>query len=520
MKKILVKICALVFVAVFTASVIAPAFEAKAIEGAEVGYSYTFDYWGDVQYSPDAYMTTKVFTSVDFGLDVKMKAPQGLTVFEDMIFICDSNNNRILQCQRTGSAEVSLVRIIDSFNGDVEVNTFAEPTDIAISKQGNYFICDKNNHRILKLDKDLNLLKTFEKPIHETFDADQDFLPSKCVVDQSERVYAVAKNITKGLMKYENDGSFSGFIGANPVHYSFYEYIWKRLATKAQLDRMESFVPTEYDNVFMDHEGFIYACTTNCSEAGLKNGEENPLRLLNLMGSDILIRNGNQLPIGDIHMGSAGGYNGASQLIDITALENDSYFALDRNRGRVFAYDDQGRLLFAFGGSGNRDGCFRYPVAIDNMTYEGNHDLFIIDQFDCSLTLMTPTEYGNAIFKAIEEFQSGQYEKSCESWKEVIKLNGNYDLAYIGVGRTLLREEKYKEAMEYFKLKYDRENYSRAYIQYRKQWFEKNIVWVVSIILILIIVPLIVGRIKKLKWQIDTDDYLQRLEKNGKLNSK
>lgn len=523
MKNMLKRICALVFAAAFVLILVTPATETKAQEGAKVGYSYAFDYWGDVQYSPDAYATSRVFTSVDLGIDTKLKLPQGLTVVDDMVYICDTGNDRILQLQRTGAAEITLVRVIDSFTGDTEVTTLHTPTDVAVSKFGNIFIADKDNHRIIKLDKDLNLLQEFIKPTHETFDQTAEFLPSKIVCDSAERVYCIASTITKGLIKFEADGVFSGFIGANPVQYNFIDYVYKRFATREQLEKMESFVPTEYDNLYMDYDGFIYVSTTHCSENGLKNGSENALRRLNLMGSDILIRNATGeacYPIGDIHMGNAGGYSGASLLCDITTLDNDCYFALDRNRGRIFAYDDQGRLLFAFGGVGNMDGYFRYPVAIDHMDYDDKHDLFILDQFDCSITLMTPTEYGNAIFKAIEEFKDGKYEESCASWENVISLNGNYDLAYIGIGRTLLREEKYKEAMEYFKLKYDRENYSRAYVQYRKEWCEEHIVAIVLVILALICIPLIIGRIKKVKFEIDTNDYLQRLEKNGKLNLK
>ncbi len=540
MKKLLTKICALTFAVAFVLALATPAFETKAQEGAEVGYTYTFDYWGDVQYSPDAYSVTKVFTSVDIGLDVvelpmetseeegdnsksvaqNISGPRGLTVSGDMVYICDTGNNRIIQCQRTGSAELTFVRTITGYDDGESRKSFKGPTDVAVSKQGNIFIADRERNRIVKLDKDLNFLQVFVKPTHETFDQAAAFLPYKIVVDSSERVYCLASQVTKGLMKYEADGTFSGFIGANPVNYSFYQYIWKRIASVEQLEKMEDFVPTEYDNVYMDHEGFMYVTTSHVSEAGLKDGSENAIRLLNLMGSDILIRNGNYYPYGDIHMGSAGGYSGTSLLVDITALENGSYFALDRNRGRVFAYDDQGRLLFAFGGSGNMDGCFRYPVAIDNMTYNDKHDILVLDQFTNSVTLMTPTEYGNAIFKAIEEFQDGQYEASCESWKQVIDLNGNYDLAYIGVGRTLLREEKYKEAMEYFELKYDRENYSRAYVQYRKEWCEEHIVAIILVIILLIATPLIIGRIKKVKWEIDTNDYLQRLEKKNKLDNK
>ena len=36
--------------------------------------------------------------------------------------------------------------------------------------------------------------------------------------------------------------------------------------------------------------------------------------------------------------------------------------------------------------------------------------------------------------------------------------------------------------MDYFELKYDEDNYSKAYKQYRKQWVEDNIVVIVIVV--------------------------------------
>lgn len=473
-------------------------------QAAEIGYTYTFDYWGDVQYSPDAYEVAGVFSTVELGLETKLTSPQGMFVYEDYVYVCDTGNNRILELKRTDKAELTVNRIITEFVG-AEVNTFASPTDIAVSEE-HLFIADKNNHRILKLDKELNYVMEFTKPTDETFDQDLEFLPQKLAIDTAGRVYCVGININKGLIKFEADGVFSGFVGATPVTYDWTDYIWKRIATKEQLAKMENFVPTEYDNLYMDHEGFIYACTTNVSENELDSGAIDPIRRLNMMGDDILIRNGNWYIIGDIHWGNAGGKSGPSLLNDITAFENDAYVALDRVRGRLFAYDDQGRLLFAFGGTGNMDGYFNMPIALDHMGY----DLLVLDQQNCSITLFTPSEYGSLIYQAIDQFQDGEYEASGESWQQVMNKNGNYDLAYIGIGRALLRQERYREAMDYFKLKWDDDNYSKAFKQYRKEWVEENIVAIITVLAVIIILPLAIGKIRKLKHEIDTADIFTR----------
>ena len=81
-------------------------------------------------------------------------------------------------------------------------------------------------------------------------------------------------------------------------------------------------------------------------------------------------------------------------------------------------------------------------------------------------------------------------------------MNAGYPLAFRGIGRAILRQNKYEEAMEYFRLAHDRQNYGRAFKLYRKEWVERNIWWVILIIAALLIIPLILGRIKRTKWEV------------------
>lgn len=473
----------------------------------EKHYTYNYDYWGDVQESPDLYSVSKVLTSSELGLDVKLKNPQGLFAVGNSLYLCDTGNNRIIELNRVSPEKLEVVRVVDSIKGGSGPATFNNPTDISVSEDGNIFIADQGNARILKVDKDFNYLMEFIKPTDNTLDPALVFQPNKLAVDTAERVYCIASGINKGLVKYENDGTFSGFVGATPVSFEWTDYIWKKLASQEQRAKLESFVPTEYENIYMDYEGFIYATKARTEEQA--RSDENAVRKLNLMGNDILVSNGNWSVGGDLYLGSGGGYEGPSILTDITVMDNDIYVCLDRNRGRLFAYDDQGRMVFAFGGNGNMDGYFRRPSAIEHI----GHELYVVDSLDCSITSFVPTEFGNLVYSAIEEFDKGNYEASSDYWQQVMDQNGNYDLAYIGIGRALLRQEQYKDAMKYFELKYDRENYSKAYKQYRKEWVEAHIGWIVAIILILFLVPLTIGKIKSIKWQIDNADIF-KVEEN------
>ena len=179
-------------------------------------------------------------------------------------------------------------------------------------------------------------------------------------------------------------------------------------------------------------------------------------------------------------------------------MDNEIYIAADKIRGRLFGYDSQGVMLWAFGTKGNADGAFNRPTALDHMGY----DLLVLDGLKNSVTVFTPTEYGQMIYDATDTYLKGDYDESAELWEEVMKLNANYPLAFRGLGRAMLRQEKYQEAMNYFEMAHDREDYGRAFKQYRKHWIEKNVIWIVLILAALMLIPLIIGRIKKAKWEV------------------
>ncbi|MBQ8201054.1 MAG: hypothetical protein IJZ74_04725 [Clostridia bacterium] len=474
---------------------------AYAADGFDYAYTYTYDYWGDQRQSPDAYRTRAFLTSADLGLDKQMVNPQSLFVQGNTIYIVDTGNNRIIQLETDGT-NYTISRIIDSFTGDTEPLTFNGPSDIYVDDEGTMYIADTNNNRIVKLDKDLNYLLSFTKPVDPTFDQSMSYLPTKMVADVSGRVFALAQNVNKGLIKYEADGTFTGFIGASPVKYTWYELIWRLLSTKEQRAQQVSFVPTEYDNIAIDEKGFFYVVTQTFDENELMGGGAEPVRRLNSLGTNILIENGNWWVVGDVQWAAGNttiSRTGPSKFVDITVLDNDIYVVLDETHNRLFGYDHQGNMLWAFGGLGNAVGYFNKPSSIEHMGY----DLLVLDSQAAALTIMTPTNYGQQIYNATEQYDRGEYDVSAATWLEVLKQNGNYDLAYIGIGRAKLQQGEYKEACDYFKMARDDKNYSEAFRYYRSELVEKNIGWIFGIAAIVLVVPMIVGRIRKIKEEVD-----------------
>ncbi|MCL1932022.1 MAG: hypothetical protein FWF55_09410 [Treponema sp.] len=439
-------------------------------------YTYNYDFWLEQVASPDPYRVSEYILGSTLGIG-SFREPQGLFVRDNRIYICDSGNNRIVLLEVGENGEHKLVSTVSSVIIDGAESPFNYPMDIFENRDGSLYIADTNNHRVLKLDKDWNYIASILQPDDESIEEYIEFLPLKLIVDFANRLFVQARNINKGLLEFDSRGEFAGYMGANKVHVNIVDYIWKMLSTQAQRARMDLFIPTEYSNLCLDHEGFVYV--TNSS------GQTDPVRRLNAMGQDILIRNGYEDPVGDLAFGNAGGVSGRSRFIDVTAMDNNSYACFDRTRGRIFMYDFQGNLLFVFGGLGNRRGSFLLPTAIDRM----GDSLYALDARSAALTRFDLTNYGEMIYRALNEYKAGRYESSAEVWEEVLKMNGNYDLAYIGIGRAALRQGEYLKAMKYYKLKHYREGYGKAFQLYRKQWMEENLWWILLALGVLILTP-------------------------------
>jgi len=448
------------------------------LSASPTNYTYNYDFWFEQVASPDAYHVGAYILGTSLGIG-NFRDPQGLFVRDNRVYICDSGNNRIVLLEYE-NGEHRLVAVKNSVTINGMVSPFNYPMDIFESRDGFLYIADTNNHRVLKLDRNWNYVASVLKPDDESIDEKAEFLPLKLVVDFANRLFVQARNINKGLMEFDSRGAFSGYMGANKVQVNIIDYIWKLLSTQAQKERMELFIPTEYSNLCLDRDGFIYVTNSN--------GQADPVRRLNAMGQDILIRNGYEDPVGDLAYGSAGGIVGPSRFIDVAAMDNDSYACFDRVRGRIFMYDFQGNLLYAFGGLGNREGCFLQPVALNQM----GPSLYALDSGTTALTRFDMTGYGEKINRALDEYHAGRYESSAEVWEEVLKMNGNYDLAYIGIGRAALRQGEYQKAMKYYKLKHFREGYGKAFQLYRKQFMEENLWKILLILAVILFAPRII----------------------------
>ncbi len=478
-------------------------FSNVAVSLANTPYvSYFYDFRKNAVPCPPPYLPDYTITGVDLGVG-PFSHPQDFHIGPDENFyIVDTNNNRIVVTDK----EWNVIRIITTFKTQTgEEDSLYNPYGVFVNEQGNIYIADYGNQRAVVLDPDLNLIMQITQKDVEK-DIGNEFKVSKIVADKSGRIYLIAEGIMDGVMEFYSDGYFSGFIGANRVTPNIAEYFWKKLASQQQREGMIKFVPEQFSNINIDHNGFIYTTTGALNIQGVAESANTdtrqtlaPVRKLNPAGDNILRRANDDFPqVGDYQYPppSATGFTrvGPSSFVDV-CIEPDTgiYNVLDNKRGRVFSYDEDGNLLYVFSGYGNQVGLSRAPVAIDYL----NDQIYVLDRTEARITVFTLTAYGRKIKEALKAHASGDYLKAAEIWEVVKKYNANYDLAYVGIGKSLHRQKRYREAMENFKLGNNRKFYSRSFKLYRKAIVQEYFGVMVSVFFGLLILTLVLKKFRQ-----------------------
>lgn len=320
----------------------------------------------------------------------------------------------------------------------------------------------------------------------------------------------MARGVDDGLMVFDIAGEFSGYIGAPEVTPSPTDIFWMRMATQEQRARRGRilFVPTDYLNLNMDWEGFIY---------GVVRDSEDPVRRLNLAGQDQLKRDGFTEPVGDVNYPDEDRYEdeypdwllGPSRLVDVAPFQEGLYRVLDRKRGRIFTYDNDGRLLYVMGGRGHYKGLFRNPVAVENL----DGLVLVLDSRDDTIQIFEPTEYATLIHDAIREYHLGLYNESYEKWLKVLRMNTNNTTAYTFVGRNLFRQEKLEDALLSFRAGQNRGGYSRVLTEYRREIVAENFNLIIYIIFTMILSIIVISKFRLL--QLFRDKFLINIDQES-----
>lgn len=464
-------------------------------EAANVLNTYTYDYWGDEQRSPAGYQVEEVVTGSATGT-ANFKNPQDLFVAPNgEIYVADTENNRVVILDKN----LKFKREMVEFTQDGEKTHLSSPSGLFVSEEGEVYIVDQDNKRTLRCDQKGNVLSVYARPDSQMIAfTGIDYIPEKVVADHSGYVFILCRDMYQGAMMYTKDGEFVNYFGANKPVLSLVQQVQmltKKYMTKEQRERINRVIPAPISNMDIDDEGFLYVST---GQAGTTTDQ---IRLLNpksvnIMKKNDAIKENFANVFGDLKTKWASGRVWQTAIIDVAYDGDGLIVGLDRTYGRIFEYDTEGHLVFAFGGTGTQEGTFGYVSAID--TYDG--DIYVLDAEKANITVFEETAYGEYIHKAIALYNEGFYEEAEQYWLQVVDYNCNYTLTYIGLGKIKYEQQDYLAAMEYFKLGEDRIGYGDAFKQVRNQFLrEKGLPLMMGALVLIVVLYIVVKIVKKAK---------------------
>ena len=467
--------------------------------------TYVYDVYGDALYSPDAYTAISTIDSDYMGLNVPIENPGDLVTDQaHNVYIADTGNNRIVVLDRYYKVNFTIAE----FSNDQGVpDRLTAPQGVFVSEPNEKYgkliwVCDTGANRIVVFDEFGNFQRIIEEPESTLFDKDSVYKPVAMAVDAYNRLYVVSSTTYQGIIVMTDAGEFTGFIGAQAVNISMWDIIWRRFQTKEQRENSEQKVSTEFNNITINmNKGLVYVTTSTIEESAVagaitgkdKTGTNSPVKLLNANGSEIMRRNGFWMPAGEIDYSSRSTdeITGVSKIIDAAVGPEDTWSIIDEKRNRIYTYDFDGNLLFAFGDKGTMLGNLG---SIEAVAYQGTN-MLVLDKTNDNITVFQRTEYGDILLDAIAAESTQDFDLAISLWTDVLKRNSNFDSAYVGIGQAMYRNKDYANSLSYFESAYDTDNWSNSYKEIRKEWMSTYF-----LLLLLIIVALIVGVSMFFKW--------------------
>ncbi len=410
--------------------------------------------------APVGYEPEGLYLGTEIGVGA-FSNPTDLCFYNGELYILDSGNSRIV----VTDPDLNLVRVIGDLEYNGETLQYAGALGLYVCHDGTILIADTENFRIIECTNDGTVVRLLEKPDTTMLSESLSFRVKKVIRDYNGITYALVDGVNDGAITYMPDGSFGGFFASNEVEQTaqaILNYIWRQFMTEEQIRNSVTASPASFTNFDLAPEGFVYTVTQSTENVS-------GVRLLNFKGSNIE----QGADYGDLEWDRKVRDTVSTTFVDIDMDEEEYLFLLDSARGRVFVYTKDGSLISVFGGKGDAVGTFTSTQAIE--TYGGK--AYVLDNIQGSVTTFAPTDYINTVRTAYNLHEEGDYLGAQQYWEEVLTVNSNSTVAYYGIGMALYEAGENAEALPYFRLAYSNKGYSDAFSEVRKDFVKTYFVW-------------------------------------------
>ena len=434
-------------------------------------YTYTLDDESELVRTQDAYLPDRTITSLG------LVNPSDMVIDEnDNLYIADTGNKRIVVYDLNTE---EIVTIIDANTvKDANFEGFNTPKGIYRTKDGEIYVADASAKTVFRFSKDYKFERRYDRPTAPIF-ADTNYEPSKVAVDSGNNLYIVSEGVYNGIIQLAGTGEFLGYFTSNKAVLTPQQMFLKMIYTKEQQanSAILNTQPSTFSNVYVDMNGTAYSVCMGDGDDLVKKHSTDGTNMFNN-------------PI-----------TATKALTDVTVDANGIIYTCDKN-GFITAYTMSGELIFQLGAQVldlDVSGLFTSltTIAVDN---SGN--IWTADGEKGYIQSFTPTEYATTIYRALSEYEDGDYDAALEDWSYVLRLNQMSVLAHNGVAKAYLNDESYQKAMDDFEIAGNREGYSSAFWEVRNKAIQKylgDFLVVVIVIIIAVIAVKLIDRKKVLR---------------------
>ena len=433
--------------------------------------------------SQAGYLAQRSVSGLDLGTTALSTPSDLFKDKDDNFYLVDSGNNRILKID---SEFETLLKIYDTFTmPDGSQTALKNPKGVYVSPDtGLMYIADSDNARALVCRADGTVDMEITKPESAVYDQETTFMPQKILCDNAGNIYIVLHNTTKGAAMFTAAGDFIGYYGANAVAATaevIANHFWNAIASEEEKRFRTRSTPTAFDNFDIDTEkGFIFTSTSS----GTANTDI--VKKVNPEGYNLFSYMSNYV-WGDLFSTWYSGTSYKTKVVDIDIGDDGSINCLDATTGRVFQYDKEATLLFIMGATGDQVGAFNAgTVAAVETKGKNCENIYVLDSGRGTVTVFGQTVFGQIVHYATGLYNGGYYEEALAPWLEVLKRDGNYRRAYIGISSAYYNLGEYEKSMDYAKKADSTRRYNRAFERYRSQWLRAHLTELLVIAVLLI----------------------------------